>query len=117
MELEKLGSGSMILPAAILQNDAVAESFGSIVHKYAEQILPALLVKFIDGEDMELYNNEIDGVNALRWEAYPKLMHLTETEGDLRYLCEKDKKGELNTVSVSSPKRPDLQISAFSRRR
>lgn len=27
---------------------------------------------------MELYHNELDGVNALRWETYPKVLHITD---------------------------------------
>lgn len=76
--IEKLGSGSLNMMATILGNKAAAESFGTIVNENVMLILQTLLVKFLHDEEMELYNNEISGVDALHWEPCPKTMTITD---------------------------------------
>ena len=37
-------------------------------------------MKFIRGEEPELFNNEIAGVDALRWAVYPDILEVTDDE-------------------------------------
>lgn len=76
--IEKLGSGSLGMIATILGNKDAAEKYGTIVNEDVMLILQALIVKFLRDEEMELFNNEISGVNALQWEACPKTMNISE---------------------------------------
>ena len=83
-EIEKLGSGSLIMMATLLGNSDAILTYGSIVNEVTANILQTLLVKFLRGLKPELYKNEIDGVDAVNWEPYPKMLRIT----DRSFLCE-----------------------------
>lgn len=69
--IENLGSGSVDAAAALLGNRGALEMYGSVMDADLSEILQALLAKFIRGDDLSLYNNEIKGVDTLEWEAFP----------------------------------------------
>ena len=83
--IEKLGSGSVDVAAALLGNNEGLEMYGSVINKDLSEILQSLLHKFIRGEALKLYNNEIKGVDAFAWKAYPQAMVISEG----RFSCEK----------------------------
>lgn len=78
-EIEKLGSGSLLMLATVLDNGQAAEEYGSLVNKNTVLILQALLMKFLRDEPLTLNNNEIKGVNAIDWQPYPAFMRVTDT--------------------------------------
>ena len=83
--IEKLGSGSVDVAAALLGNNEGLEMYGSVINKDLSEILQSLLHKFIRGEALKLYNNEIKGVDAFAWKAYPQALVISEG----RFLCDK----------------------------
>ena len=72
--LEKLGSGMMDAAATLLGNGEALQMYGSVLNKDLSETLQTLLQKFIAGESLQLYPNEIHGVDALSWKAYPKAL-------------------------------------------
>lgn len=74
----------MDVAAALLGNREASQQYGSVMDADLSEILQALLAKFIRGDDLSLYNNEIKGVDALEWEAFPRA--LVVSGGQLR--CE-----------------------------
>lgn len=76
--IKYLGSGSVLMAATILGTKEAALSFGTIVNDDLAEIMQALILKFLHGEKPELYQNELDGVEALSWEPGPGVLHVTE---------------------------------------
>lgn len=46
-----------------------------------KDVLQTFLLKFINGESMQLYTNEIAGVDALKWKVFPR--DLTVSDGKI----------------------------------
>ena len=72
--IEKLGSGTVDVIATLLGNDEALEMYGGMIDKDLSVTLQILLKKYVSGEDLKLYLNEIRGVEALDWEAFPKAL-------------------------------------------
>lgn len=66
-----LGSGTVDAAAALLGNREALQLYGNVMNADLSETLQQLLVKFIHGEELELYPNEIKGVDALNWRAFP----------------------------------------------
>ncbi len=75
--IEKLGTGTPIIVSTMLGNHEAAEAFGTVVHTDNESILQELLMKFLQDQDVKLYNNELRGVSAIEWMPYPNVMEIT----------------------------------------
>ena len=82
--IEKLGSGTVDVAASLLGNGEALQMYGSVLKKDMSEILRTLLKKFIDGDKLELYPNEISGVDAFDWKAYPKALVVS----DGKLLCD-----------------------------
>jgi len=82
--IKSLGSGTVDVVAALLGNREASQQYGSVMDEDLSEILQALLAKFVHGDDPALYNNELKGVDALEWEAFPRA--LVASDGRLR--CE-----------------------------
>ena len=76
--VRKLGAGDVNMVCALLGNDDAARVYGSVVSDSIQKIFQTLLVKFIRGEEPDLFNNEIDGVDAVRWTVYPDILEVTD---------------------------------------
>ena len=76
--IENLGSGSVDAAAALLGNGEALQMYGSVVNADLSEILQALLQKFIDGDALQLYRNEIAGVDAFDWKAFPEALIVSE---------------------------------------
>lgn len=76
--IEKLGSGSIDVAAALLGNSEALRLYGSMERKGLSVILQEMLRKFICGDDLELYSNEINGVNAISWDSFPKALIVSD---------------------------------------
>ena len=82
--IEKLGSGTVDVAASLLGNGEALQMYGSVLKKDMSEILRILLKKFINGDKLELYPNEISGVDAFDWKAYPKALVVS----DGKLLCD-----------------------------
>ena len=76
--IEKLGSGSVNVMAALLGNNDASQLYGDVMNADISEILQSFLYKFIRGEELKLYHNEIGGVDELRWKAFPKALIVSD---------------------------------------
>ncbi len=83
--LENLGSGTVDVAATLLANDEALKLHGSLMNKDTSEILRAFLRKFIIGDALRLYTNEIKGVDAIDWKPFPKALIVS----DEKILCDK----------------------------
>ena len=80
--IENLGSGTIDAIAALLGNGDELHMYGSVMNADQSEILQSLLHKFINGEALQLYHNEIAGVDAFDWKAFPEALIISD--GKLR---------------------------------
>ena len=83
--IENLGSGTVDVVAALLGNEDALQMYGSVMNKDLAETLQNFLLKFMSGKALQLYPNEIRGVDAIDWKPYPKA--LIASDGKL--LCDK----------------------------
>ena len=83
--LESLGSGSVDAVAVLLGNREALQLYGNVMNDDLSEILQNFLIKFIKGEALQLYNNEIVGVDAFDWKPFPEA--LIVADGNI--LCDK----------------------------
>lgn len=83
--IENLGSGTVEAAAALLGNDEALQMYGSVMNADLAETLQTLLLKFMNGKALQLYQNEIKGVDALDWKAFPQA--LIVSDGNL--ICDK----------------------------
>lgn len=69
-DVEKLTANAVSMVTAILGNMNVAEQMGYIHEKSITEIINALINKYIHGDKVALYNNEIKGVKKLDWDEF-----------------------------------------------
>ena len=70
----KLGSGTVDAAATLLGNSDAQQMYGNVMDGDLSEILQSLLTKFMNGDALRLYPNEIKGVDALDWEAFPQAL-------------------------------------------
>ena len=76
--IEKLGSGTTDAAAALLGNRDASLIYGNVMNADLSEILQTFLIKFMNGNDLELYPNEIRGVDAIYWKAFPKALIISD---------------------------------------
>ena len=76
--IENLGAGSVDAAAALLGNREALELYGNVLDADVSGILQALLEKFVCGKALKLYHNEIKGVDAIEWKAFPKALIVSD---------------------------------------
>ena len=76
--IENLGSGTIDAIAALLGNSDELQIYGSVTNSDQSEILQSLLHKFINGKALQLYHNEIAGVDAFDWKAFPKALIVSD---------------------------------------
>ena len=76
--IEKLGSGTIDAAAALLGNDEALHMYGGVMNKDLSEILQSLLQKYISGNALQLYPNEIKGVDAFDWKAFPQMLIIAD---------------------------------------
>ena len=72
--IENLGSGTADVLAALLGNGEALQMYGSVMNADLSETLQALLLKFVSGEPLQLYRNEISGFDGLDWKAFPQAL-------------------------------------------
>ena len=78
--IDNLGSGTVDVASALFGNSEAAQMYGNVVDKDLSEILQRFLVKFIRGESLRLYHNEIRGIDAIDWKKYPEALIITNDE-------------------------------------
>ena len=76
--VRKLGAGDVNMVCTLLGNDDAAKVYGSVVSDSIQNIFQTLIVKFICGEEPDLFNNKVDGIDAVRWTVYPDILEVTD---------------------------------------
>lgn len=76
--IENLGSGTVDVASAFLGNSDGAQLYGNVLHADISEVLRGFLIKFLRGDAMRFYNNEIRGINAIRWELFPKALLVSD---------------------------------------
>ena len=76
--IENLGSGTVDATATLLGNSDALQMYGNVMNADLSEILQSLLVKFINGDPLKLYHNEIAGVDAFAWKAFPKALIVSD---------------------------------------
>ncbi len=74
----KLGSGSVDAAASLLGNEDALQMYGSVIRQDVAEILQKLLEKFVSGDALQLYPNEIGGVDAVEWKAFPRALVVSD---------------------------------------
>jgi para-nitrobenzyl esterase len=94
--LENLGSGTVDVASAFFGNSEALQMYGNVLNADLSEILQSFLLKFINGEALNLYNNEIKGVEAVDWKKFPKALIVSND----KLKCEPvaDKLTELNSL-------------------
>ena len=76
--IENLGSGTVDAAAALLGNSEALRMYGGLINEDLTEILQMLLKKYVNGEALKLYPNEIHGVDALDWKKFPKALLVSD---------------------------------------
>jgi len=76
--IEKLGSGTVDAAAFFLGNEDALEQYGNVMNKDLAEVLRGLVMKFVNGEDLSLYTNEIYKVDAFEWKAFPEALIVSD---------------------------------------
>ena len=76
--IENLGSGTVEVATALFGNKETARAYGNAVDADISEILRNFLKKFVCGEGMQIFNNEIRGVDAIDWKKFPKALIVSD---------------------------------------
>ena len=76
--IENLGSGTVDVAAAFLGNREGAQLYGNVLNSDISEMLRKFLIKFLRGDAMRFYNNEIKGVGAIDWNRFPKALIISD---------------------------------------
>jgi para-nitrobenzyl esterase len=81
--IENLGSGTVDVAAVLLGNVDSSQLYGNVIDEDLSEVLQALLQKFVNGDALRLYPNEIKGVDAFDWKAFPQTLVVSDGEVQL----------------------------------
>ena len=76
--IENLGSGTVDVAATLLGNDDALQMYGSVMNANLSETLQSLLHKFIRGDALQLYRNEIVGIDGFSWKAFPQALIVSD---------------------------------------
>ena len=76
--IENLGSGTVDVVAALLGNGDALQMYGSVMNADLSEALQTLLHKYISGNALQLYPNEIKGIDAFDWKAFPQALIVSD---------------------------------------
>ena len=76
--IENLGSGTGDVLATLLGNGEALQQYGSVMNADLSEPLQALLLKFVSGDALQLYRNEITGFDGLEWKAFPQALIVSD---------------------------------------
>ena len=81
--IENLGSGTVDVAAVLLGNDDALQMYGSVMNADLSEVLQTLLHKFVMGNALKLYPNEIKGIDAFDWKEFPHALLASDGEIEL----------------------------------
>ena len=76
--IENLGSGTADVLATLLGNGKALQMYGSVMNADLSETLQALLLKFVSGDALRLYRNEISGLDEFDWKAFPQALIVSD---------------------------------------
>ena len=82
--IENLGSGTADVMATLFGNEDALEMYGGVVDADLSEMLQVLMHKYVNGDALQLYHNEVHGIDAFDWEPFPKALIVS----DNRFLCD-----------------------------
>ena len=82
--IENLGSGTVDVAAELLGNDETLQMYGSVLDKDLSGTLQGFLQKFVKGNALQFYRNEIKGVGAIDWKSFNKALIVS----DRKFSCD-----------------------------
>ena len=82
--IKSLGVGDVSIVNTILGNSEAAAAYGNVINKTIREILQTLMMKVVHGEEPALYNNEVDGVNAIKWDTFPSILAVSKDKIQLQ---------------------------------
>ena len=78
--IKNLGSGTADVLATLLGNGEALQMYGSVMNEDLSVMLQALLEKFVHGDSLQLYRNEISKIDSFEWKAFPKALIVADGE-------------------------------------
>ena len=78
--IDKLGSGTVDAEAEMLGNGEALRMYGNVMDKNMSETLQTFLYKYVMGNALKLYRNEIYGVSDFEWRAFPKALIVLDDE-------------------------------------
>ena len=78
--IENLGSGTVDVVSTLFENRATLQLYGNVLDPTISEILQTFLQKFIKGDELQIYNNEIKGVEAMEWKKFPDALVVSNKE-------------------------------------
>ena len=69
--IENLGSGTVDVLATLFGNEDALEMYGGVVDKDLSEIMQTFMHKYVKGDALKLYRNEVYGIDDLDWEPFP----------------------------------------------
>lgn len=78
--LKNLGAGTVDVAASFLGNLDASLLYGNVMNFDLSDMLQAFLKKYVSGEKMRLYNNEIKGIEAIDWKVFPQALIVSDRE-------------------------------------
>ena len=82
--IENLGSGTADVVATLLGNGEALQMYGSVMNADLSETLQTFLHKYVTGEALQLYRNEIGGLDAFEWKTFPQALIVS----DGKLLCD-----------------------------
>jgi para-nitrobenzyl esterase len=76
--LKNLGAGTVDVAASFLGNLDASLMYGNVMNFDLSDMLQTFLKKYVSGEKMQLYKNEIKGVNAIDWKVFPQALIVSD---------------------------------------
>lgn len=76
--IENLGSGTVDVSAAFLGSREAVQMYGNVQNRDIAETLQKLFRKFQSGDELQLFNNEIKGINAIDWKEFPQALIVSE---------------------------------------
>ena len=78
--LKNLGAGTVDVAASFLGNLDASLMYGNVMDFDLSDMLQAFLKKYVCGEKMRLYKNEIKGINAIDWKVFPQALIVSDKD-------------------------------------
>jgi len=76
--LKNLGAGAVDVAASFLGNVDASLMYGNVMNSDLSDMLQTFLKKYVSGDKMRLYKNEIKGVDAIAWTVFPQALIVSD---------------------------------------